>query len=373
MIYFDNAATTFPKPKIVKQKAIEALNKYGGNPGRSGHKLSVLTSEKIFETREKIADFFKCEIENVIFTLNCTHALNYAMKGIMGRDGHLIISSMEHNAVSRPAYNLSKNGCSFSIAQVSNNDQVTLNNIESLISTNTKAVVTTIASNVTGQIMPYKKIGEMCKYYNICYIADGAQACGVLPITMNDGFNILCTAGHKGLFGTSGTGILMTDGNFDFESLIQGGTGATSKELEQTPFLPEKFESGTPNSLGIISLGAGIDFINYKGIDKIHSHENKLCNYFINKIKDNPNIIIYRKPTLTYAPIVAFNIKNFNSIEVSQYLNECGFGLRAGFHCAALAHQTLETSDIGVVRFAPSVFNNFAEVDRLINAIKKII
>ena len=372
MIYFDNAATTFPKPLKVKNAALNAITKFGGNPGRSGHDMSLKVAQEVYKSRSLVADFFEAKPENVVFTLNCTHALNYAIKGIMQNGGHIIISSLEHNSVSRPVYALSKKNKSYSIAKVEIDDEKTIRNFEKLITPRTKAIVCTIASNVTGQILPYKKIAALCKKHNLCYIADGAQACGVIPLKMSDGFNFLCTAGHKSLYGTTGTGILISDGKYKLSSIIEGGTGATSSELEQTNILPEMLESGTLNTVGIISLGAGIQFINELTVPRILKHEVSLCNYFINGIKDIKVIKIYRSDSANYVPIVSFSIDDMTSTEVSSILNTAGFALRSGLHCAIVAHKSIGTAEYGTVRFAPSIFNTEQEVSLLIRNIKKI-
>ena len=373
MIYFDNAATTFPKPLNVKNSVMTAVIKYGGNPGRSGHKISLKVAEEVYKSRNIVAEFFHAKTENVVFTLNCTHALNLAIKGIMQDGGHIIMSSFEHNSVARPVHALLKNNATYSIAKVENDDKKTIENFEKLITPKTKAIVCTIASNVTGQILPYKLIGELCKKHNLCYIADGAQACGVIPLSMSDGFNFLCSAGHKSLYGTTGTGILISDGKYTLSTIIEGGTGATSSELEQTNFLPEMLESGTINTVGIMSLSAGIEYINKISLQKIFSHEKKLCNIFINELKNFTHIKIYRNSLCRYVPIVSFNINGLSSVEVSGMLNNAGFALRSGLHCAILAHKSLGTAETGTVRFAPSCFNTENEVLLLTNTIKKYL
>lgn len=370
-VNFDNAATTFPKPIAVKNACVKALEKYGGNPGRSGHTLSIETAEQVYKVRSLAADFFKAKPENVIFALNCTHALNMAIKGVMMRGGHVIFSSLEHNAVARPCYGMMRYGCTYSIARVEENDDETVSNFEDLITPETKCIVTTIASNITGQILPYKKIAALCKRYGICYIVDGAQACGVLPITMEDGFNILCTAGHKGLYGPTGTGLLISDGTIELDTIVEGGTGATSDELVQTPFLPERLESGTVNTVGIMGLGEGISFIKSQGVMNAYYKEEMLCRLFISKICNIEGVTIYRKPNAYYAPIVSFNIAGSSSQEVAEYLNSKGFGLRGGLHCASVAHRFNGTIATGTVRFAPSLFNSEKDVLRLCEAIKK--
>jgi cysteine desulfurase family protein len=372
MIYFDNAATTFPKPLSVKKAAENAIENFGGNPGRSGHKMSLRVAGEIYKTRQLVADFFDAETENVVFTQNCTHALNLAIKGIMQEGDHIIISSLEHNSVSRPVYALAKKSCTFSIAEIDENDDVTIRNFERLITNNTKAIACTIASNVTGQILPFRKIAQLCKKYNICYIADGAQACGVIPLKMSDGFNFLCAAGHKGLYGSTGTGLLISDGKYNFSTIMEGGTGTTSDQLEQPDFVPERYECGTLNTVGIITLRSGIDFLNKTSIQRIHQHEMNLCNLFIEKASKIKGIKIYRKNNCQYVPIVSFNIEGLSAEKLASLLDKEGFALRGGLHCAILAHNSNGTDDTGTVRFSPSAFNNSQEVLLLIKSLKKI-
>lgn len=372
LVNFDNAATTFPKPISVKNAAFTFFSDYGGNPGRSGHTLSLKTSEQVYKVRALCASFFGAEPENIVFTLNCTNALNIAIKGIIKENDHIIISNLEHNSVSRPVYALSQKNCTYSVAHVDADDEITLNNFEQLINTNTKAIVCTLASNVTGQILPYKRIGELCKKNNICFIADGAQGCGILPLKLSDGINIICTPGHKGLYGPTGTGLLITDGKYYINHIIEGGTGSTSLELEQPDFLPDSLESGTVNTLGILGLGAGIKFVNENTVNKIFHHEDMLCKQFISGVKNTPKIIIYRNSKANYAPIVSFNIKGMAANELAQILSDNGFCLRGGLHCSSLAHKSLGTAPDGTVRFAPSFFNNQAQVNNLINVLKKI-
>ncbi len=370
---FDNSATTFPKPRSVITACNQALSLYGGNPGRSGHNLSIKTAQKVYEARESIASFFGATPENVVFTLNCTHALNMAIKGIMMSGGHVIFSSLEHNSVARVCYALGRYGCRFSIFDVDENDDVTLQNLKSLITDETKCIVSTIASNVTGQILPYKRIARLCSDKNICFIADASQAAGILPIRLSEGINILCTAGHKGLYGPTGTGLMITDGKFVLDTLLEGGTGATSEEMLQTPFLPERFESGTLNTVGIMGLKAGVEFVKSKGLMNIYRHEQGLCNMLLSELSKEPSVIIYRNPDAMYLPIVAFNVKNKASADVAQYLSDNGLYLRSGLHCASVAHRFNGTIRGGTLRFSPSVFNNTMQVKILIKTLKKYL
>lgn len=370
-VNFDNAATTFPKPASVKQALSDAVSRYGGNAGRGGHRLTLATSEKVFDTRQTAADFFGAVPENVVFTLNCTHALNFAIQGIMKSGGHIIISSIEHNSVARPVYALSENGNVFySIAPVYDDDEQFLDGLKRLIRHDTKAIVCTIAGNVTGRILPFREIAQICRRRNICFIADGAQACGILDVKLSDGINILCTSGHKGLYGPAGTGLLISDGEYGISPVIQGGTGSSSMNLIQPDFLPDSLESGTVNTTGIIALKSGIDFVRKMGTDKIYAHENRLCRKFISLL-DPDRVTIYRTEGLKYAPVVSFNINGMPPEEAAGLLSDRGYCLRAGLHCSPLAHKTLGTEE-GTVRFAPSVFNNENQVYGLTKEIKKL-
>lgn len=372
MIYFDNSATTFPKPVSVRRACSEGLERYGGNPGRSGHELSIRAAQKIYEVRSLAAELFAAEPENVAFTQNCTYALNMAIKGIMQYGGHLIISSYEHNSVARPSYRLTQTaGVRLSIAGVSNDDEQTVQTFKKLIDKDTKCICVTAASNVTGRALPVKALGELCKRYGICLIVDGAQACGVSDLKLSDGINLLCTAGHKSLYGPAGTGLLITDGEYCLSTIIEGGTGATSAELEQTPTMPEKLESGTLNTAGILGLGEGIKFVKAKSIDRIRAHEQMLCERFIEGVRSVKGIKLY-ETDVKKLPIVAFNIGDMPSEELASALSDKGFALRGGLHCAPLAHNTLGTLGQGAVRFSPSVFNNTYQTDSLVMAIRRL-
>jgi len=377
VIYFDNAATTYPKPDSVRRAVMEAMVKCGGNPGRSGHKMSRASASAVYSVREKAAALFGASPENVIFTANCTQSVNMAVKGLAetalreGKPFHVIISSLEHNSVLRPVHELTKRGLTYSIAEVSPDDEVTLHNIESLVKPSTKAIVCTLGSNVTGKIPPYKMIGEICRRRGLCFIADGAQACGILDIRLSHGINILCTSGHKGLYGITGTGLLVTDGKFPIKPIITGGTGSLSQSLKQPDFLPDCLESGTVNVIGIHSLKAGVDFISNTGTERIFNHEKAVCDRFIRELSKIPSVTVYRKPQCRYVPIVSFNVNGFSPEETASYLSQRGFCLRAGFHCAPLAHSSLGTEN-GTVRFSPSYFSRLSDAVALANSIKNM-
>lgn len=370
-IYFDNAATTFPKPPSVAESVKAAVERFGGNPGRGGHSFSQNASAKVFEVRDRAARFFAAEPENVVFTQNCTHALNLAIKGAVRSGDRMVISSMEHNSVARPAYALSKHGVRVDVAMIGKSDEETVKNFRELIKSDVRCVVCTAASNVTGRVNPIREIASMCREKGVCFIVDGAQACGILPLSLKDGMNFLCTAGHKGLYGPTGTGLLVSNGEYALNTIIEGGTGATSGELEQTGFMPERLESGTVNTVGIVGLGAGLRYIEMMGMQRIHAHETELCNILTDGLKSIDGAKVYRRGE-RFVPIVSFNVEGLPAPALSNALSEQGFALRGGLHCAFLAHRTLGTLPDGTVRFSPSAFSSEKDVYSLINNLKKI-
>ncbi len=371
IINFDNAATTYPKPPEVRlavQKAIASC----GSAGRGGHPIAARTSELVYAARETAAAFFGAQPENVVFTLNCTHALNLAIQGIAADGGHLVISNLEHNSVLRPVYALAKKGrIQYSIAAVRPTAAETVQSVLSQLRPDTRAVICTLASNVTGQILPWREIAAVCRARGICMIADGAQVCGILPVSLADGINILCTAGHKGLYGITGTGMLISDGKYPLPPLMQGGTGSLSAQPEQPEFMPDALECGTLNVIGAASLRAGMEFVRRRGIANLYHAESMLCEQLIRRLSAIPDVVIWRRPESDYVPIVSFSIRGMSSEEAAGKLGKMGFCLRAGMHCAPLAHHSLGTED-GTIRFAPSVFSRAQDVQRLADAVETI-
>ena len=373
MVYLDNAATTYPKPPSVISKSSYAMVNYGANPGRAGHRLSMETAEAVFLARQQCADFFGARTENVCFMLNCTSALNTAIKGILTPNSHIITSDLEHNAVLRPLHSVSKrDGISYSVAKVADNDEETVENFRRLIKHGTKAIVCTAASNVTGKILPYKQLARLCSEQGLCFILDAAQGAGVLPISLSDNINVICAAGHKGLYGPMGTGLMITDNKFRLQTLIEGGTGSASSDPEQPEFLPDRFESGTINTSGAIALGSGVAFVKEKGISAIYEHEWQLCKYAHSRMRQNKNVLLYGDFDRSFAPLFSFNIKGMTSEQTAAKLSDSGFYLRGGLHCAYLAHRKLGTLNTGTVRFAPSVFTTKGEVNAFLRAVKRI-
>lgn len=374
MIYLDNAATTYPKPQSVIKAVDDALKK-SANPGRSGHTLSQSTAISVYEVREKLKDMFSApSVENVVFTLNCTHAINYVLKGLIKSGDRIVTSSFEHNAVMRPLEKLKKQGVHIDIAEAYPDDkEATVRSFSRLINTNTKLVICTAASNVIGLKMPIKEIGMMCKQFGISFCVDAAQLAGVCDINMKEcNIDYLCIAAHKGLYAPMGTGVLITKDN-RLDTIIEGGTGTASIMLDQPDDLPEMLESGTINVPGIIGLGAGIDFVKSKGFDKIYNHEMGLVKRLYKQLKSTPGVKLYTpEPDDNYAPVLSFNINGLNSVDSASKLNSLGFATRAGLHCAPFAHKRIGTIESGTVRICPSVFTSGQDIDKFAAAVRQI-
>lgn len=378
MIYFDNGATTFPKPKRVLMAVNEAMQTYGANPGRSGHMMSLRGAEKIFECRENAAKLFDLDNpENVIFTNNCTMALNTVIKGVLNPGDHAVISSVEHNAVVRPLEYLKEKGVEYSVAKcIPYDDDKTIENFRNEFKDNTKLVICTQASNVFGIRLPVERISALCKIHNILFCVDAAQSAGVIDITLkNSGIDFLCTAGHKGLYGPMGTGILAINTEKNCSSLIQGGTGSDSINSKQPEILPDKYESGTPNLPGIAGLNEGIKYVISKTPKKIANYEIELAKKLYDELSLNNNIILYTKrPDIDNSvAVVSFNHKNYDSETLAGILDKkYNIALRAGLHCSPFAHKAFNTIKTGTVRAVMSTFTTAPMINYLISSLSKI-
>lgn len=376
MVYLDNAATTYPKPQNVYRTWQSAMSVCGANPGRSGHEFSMKTAEAVYKSREICADFFGASPENTVFTLNCTHALNFAVKGIARRGCHFVVSDMEHNAAIRPVYSAAKamdGACT--MFEVEFDTEQTVLNAERAITPHTAALVCTAASNVIGLRTPVNELADLCRKRGVCFILDAAQGAGTLPLT-SENADIICSAGHKGLYGPMGTGLMITNGKYPLSTIIEGGTGSASESIVQPDFTPDRFESGTINTAGVVALGAGVDFVTRKTPKAILEHELSLCELFCSAAERIDGIILHNRITPQnknrYAPVVSFNFERYGSEEGARLLSEHGFYMRGGLHCAPLAHKKIGTIKGGTIRFSPSAFNNFREVERLIDVLRKI-
>ncbi len=377
MIYLDNAATSGVKPMSVINAVNGALVKYSANPGRSGHKLSLAAAELIFDTRHSLKEFFGCDSEeNVVFTLNCTHAVNTVIKGALKAGDHVITSDLEHNAVMRPLEKLKRgNKITYDIAKTDMlDDEKTVENFKKLITPKTRIIICTGGSNVLGHIMPIGKIGDLCKEKGILFAVDAAQTAGVVPINMQkQNIDFLCIAAHKGLYAPMGVGVLIARKQIA-NTIIEGGTGTASLSLLQPEEMPERLESGTQSLPLIAGVKAGVEFVKQKGIDRLYSHEFSLLNHLYNGLQKLPNTEIYSPPPrlLHSSPVVSFNIKNKTSNEVAAVLNQKNIAVRAGLHCAPSAHKKTGTLQNGSVRVSLSVFNTKKEIDYLVNVLKFI-
>ncbi len=379
MIYFDNGATTFPKPQSVVRAVGSAMQNYGANPGRSGHKMSLKASEIIFNCRENAAALFGVETpDRIIFTDNCTTALNTVIKGLLKSGDHAVISSLEHNAVARPLEHLKQRGVSFSAAQVfEGDDEATIESFRKAVRNNTKLVVCTAASNVFGIRPPVERIAALCRIYNILFCVDAAQSAGVVPVNMSgSGIDFLCAPGHKGLYGPMGTGILAINSDILPESLTQGGTGSMSSSLEQPETLPDKYESGTPNLPGIAGLNAGLKFVMERGEANILSAETAKAQRLYDGLASMRDVVLYtaRPQITTHVPVISFNVRGHDSEQIAALLSDrFNIAVRAGLHCAPLAHKSFGTEEQGTVRAVISVYTKPAQIDYFLLSLKKII
>lgn len=377
MTYFDNSATTFPKPKRVRQAVQTAFERYGANPGRSGHTLAMNTAMKIYECREEAASLFGGQLEDVIFTSNCSHALNIALKGILRHGDHVIISELEHNSVLRPVHAMASRGMiTYSIAQVADgDDELTARAFAALIRPETRLIACTHGSNVLGIRLPIERLGRLAKEYGLLFLVDAAQTAGVLEIDMERcGIDFLCTAGHKSLYGPPGTGMLITPHGSAILPLMEGGSGANSADPYMPETAPERLECGTVNTVGIIGLKAGISFVKEKGIDHIYRHEMKVGREVYYRLRSIPGVVLYTDgfEEGRHLPVIAFNLEGMGSEELTERLSEMGFALRGGLHCAPLAHRRMGTSEQGAARVSIGAFNNTQQARELCNAVARI-
>ncbi|MDI6703287.1 MAG: aminotransferase class V-fold PLP-dependent enzyme [bacterium] len=377
MIYFDNASTSWPKPEIV-YKSMESCMRKCANPGRSGHKMSIEAGRIVYNTRELIGELFGVKKPNqIIFTSNGTLALNLGIKGLLKKGDHVITSSLEHNSVMRPLRYLEGKGkIEITVVWCSEDGRLDVKEIEKAIKDNTRLVVITHASNVIGTILPIKEVGRIVKRYNILFMVDAAQTAGVLPINVEDFcIDLLAFTGHKSLFGPQGTGGLYIREGIEIEPLTQGGTGSNS-ELEVHPdFLPDKYESGTHNTVGLAGLGAGVRFILEEGIENIRNREKELTSFLLKALKDMDEITIYgpKDPELQTS-IVSFNINGLESNEAGYVLDQAfDIMTRTGLHCAPSAHKTIGTFPRGTIRFSLGYFNTKEEIDCAVKSLKKIL
>jgi len=377
MYYFDNAATSYPKPNEVYDKLIDIMKTKGANPGRGSHTMALEASRVIYDTRCKLANLFNIDNPlNIAFTPNATQSLNMAIKGYLRKGDHVVTTSLEHNSVLRPIYSLEEDrGVEVTIVEADSNGIISTEDISSAIKKNTRAVVMTHASNLTGTILPIKEVGKLCRERNITLIVDASQSAGYLDIDVDDmNIDILCFTGHKSLYGPQGTGGIYLREGIELTPIMEGGSGSHSKLKRHPREMPDLLEYGTLNAPAIGALGGGIDFNTNIGLENIRLHEEELVKIFVEGISDLPYIEVYGDLEKKRTPVVTLNIAGTDPAEVSQLLDEeYSIATRPGMHCAPLAHRSIGTYETGAVRFSFGYFNTIEEVEYAVKALKDIV
>lgn len=379
MTYFDNTATSFPKPPCVAEAMAKFLNEIGANPGRSGHRLAIESGRIVYRAREAVAELFQvADPLRIVFTANVTEALNLALHGLLKPGDHVITSSMEHNSMMRPLRCLEQEGVELTVVPCSAQGVLDPQNIESAIRSNTVMIALNHASNVVGTILPIEEIGPIARRHDLLFLVDAAQTAGVLSIDVEqDGIDLLGFTGHKSLYGPMGTGGLIIGErvNLDsFDPIKCGGTGSRSEFEQQPEFLPDKFESGTPNAVGLAGLNASLRWILERGIDQIRSHEIQLTQRLLDGLNSISDVRVYGTldPEKQIAT-VSFNIWDKAPSEIGLRLDEeLGILCRVGLHCSPASHKTIGTFPSGTVRFGLGFFNTEDEVDFAIAAVRKL-
>lgn len=369
MIYFDNAATSFPKPKCVASEVNKCIKKYCGNPGRSSHYLSQMAAEQIYSAREAVADLLGIDRpESVVFTYNATYALNLAIKSHITNDCHVITSDFEHNSVIRPLEKARKSlGISYSIFKNCENPYQA---ITQLITPKTTGIICSMMSNVTGETVNLGMLSDIAKKYGLFLIIDGSQSAGHTDINLTETpCDVFCAPGHKGLFGIQGCGFAVFNSNKRGDGIVEGGSGNDSRNTEMPLELPEGYEAGTLSTPSIASLLVGIKFIKSIGIENIECRLNHLTNELYDRLLSLKGTIIYGRNS----GIISFNYKNVPSYVISGHLNDCGICTRSGLHCAPSVHSKIGTLDQGAVRLSLSYLNKMSELDKFYKSIKSIV
>ncbi|OQB14061.1 MAG: putative cysteine desulfurase [Firmicutes bacterium ADurb.Bin193] len=370
MIYLDNAATTLYKPHSVRRACNACLKKFCANSGRGGHKAALMASERIYACRESLAELFGIsDPARIVFTPNATAALNIAIKGILTPDSHTVITGMEHNSVVRPVVG---SGAYYSVALPDETGLVSAKSIENLITDNTKLIIAIHASNITGTINPIYEIGEVAKKYGIPFLVDAAQSAGVAPIDAErNNISMLAFPGHKMLYGPTGTGGLYISPGLELKPFIEGGTGSLSESDTQPDFLPDRFESGTLNTLGITGLYEGVKFVLKHTPSALYAHEARLAKMLVSGLSSINGVRIYGNNNRV--GVVGFRLEGKDSVDVANTLDSrFDIACRGGLHCAFLAHKSMGTSEGGLVRMSVSYFTTENEIDRAVEAVKKI-
>lgn len=372
----DNAATSWPKPDSVYTNVLKTMKRYGANPGRSSHTMAVEAANILLYGREMLCQLFNVtDPFRMIFTYNTTDSLNLAIKGTLKKGDHVITTSMEHNSVIRPLMHLAEMEIETTIVSADSQGLLDPMDIEKSIRPNTRLIVTTHASNVTGSLMPIEEIGKIARNYGIYYLLDAAQTAGCLPIDLGKlPVDLVAMPGHKGLLGPQGTGVLYIREGVDLKQIREGGTGSQSESIYQPDFLPDRYESGTLNTPGIAGLGAGIEYILNKGQHKIMAHITNLEKLFVNAFSQMEGVKIYGPTNIKLRTgIISINIWDRDSREIVNILSQkYNIATRGSLHCSPLAHSTIGTKEQGTVRFSPGIYTTLEEVKACIKAVGEI-
>ena len=375
MIYMDNAATTMHKPQAVIDAVIAAMSSMG-NAGRGANEASLSASRVIYDTRDKLCQFFGAENpRQIVFTNNSTESLNIAIKGLLNPGDHVITTMLEHNSVLRPLYEMEKKGVKLTIIRSNEKGTFDLKDMEEAIGPETKMGICTNGSNLTGNYIDIEKVGEMAHKHGLLFVVDASQTAGVFPIDVQRmQIDVLCFTGHKGLLGPQGIGGMYVREGLAVRPLKCGGSGVQTYSKTHPAEMPTALEAGTLNGHGIAGLGAAVDYLNETGIDVVREKEQRLMRKFYEGVKEIPDVKVYGDfSTFDRCAIVALNIGDFDSSEVSDaLLTEYGISTRPGGHCAPLMHEALGTVEQGAVRFSFSHYNTDEEVDAAIAAVREL-
>lgn len=375
MIYLDNAATTMHKPQEVIDAVVTAMGSMG-NAGRGAHAASLGASRTVFETRERLANFFHAENpKQIVFTENSTESLNIALKGTLNPGDHVVSTVLEHNSVLRPLYALEEQGVEVTFLNSNLQGMIDYDDFEKAVKDNTRMIVCTHGSNLTGNLLDIKRIGKIAKKHGLLFVVDASQTAGVFPIDVQEmQIDILCFTGHKGLLGPQGTGGMYVREGLAVRPLKVGGSGVQTYNKKHPAEMPTALEAGTLNGHGIAGLDAAIGYLEKEGIDNIRAREQELMWKFYNGVKDIPSVKVYGDFSgAERCAVVSLNIGEYDSSEVSdELLMTYGISTRAGGHCAPLMHEALGTVEQGAVRFSFSHYNTDEEVETAIRAVKEL-
>lgn len=379
MIYFDNAATSWPKPPGVVEAMVHFLKAVGANPGRAAHQRAIESGRIVYDTREAVAELFNApDPLRVVFGANVTEALNLALRGYLRPGDHVITSSMEHNSVMRPLRALERKGVDLTVVACSPEGFLEPADVEAAIRPNTAMIVLNHASNVVGTVLPVGEVGRIAREHDVLLLVDAAQTGGAYPCDVQvDEIDLLGFTGHKSLYGPMGTGGLIIGERVDVDRLrplTRGGTGSNSELEEQPGFLPDMCESGTPNVVGLAGLGAGVRWVLERGVEEIRAHEVAMTQRLIEDLRAIDGVTVYGGLDAEYqTATVSFNIAGMASSEVGLRLDDDhGIMCRVGLHCAPAAHRTISTFPDGTVRFGLSAFNTLEEVRKGIEAVRTL-